>query len=81
MDYIACQPPLSMGFPRQAYWSRLSFPSPGIFPTRESNMGLLPCRQILYQLNYEGSPINCSVAYNTEKSEITKEFNSWMLVK
>ena len=26
---IACQYPLSMGFPRQEYWSGLSFPSPG----------------------------------------------------
>ena len=28
----------------------------GIFPTQESNWGLLHCRQILYQLSYEGSP-------------------------
>ena len=28
----------------------------GIFPTQESNLGLLHCRQILYQLSYEGSP-------------------------
>jgi len=28
----------------------------GIFPTQESNWGLLYCRQILYQLSYEGSP-------------------------
>ena len=27
-----------------------------IFPTQESNWGLLHCRQILYQLSYEGSP-------------------------
>ena len=26
---VARQAPLSMGFPRQEYWSRLSFPSPG----------------------------------------------------
>ena len=26
---IACQVPLSMGFPRQEYWSGLPFPSPG----------------------------------------------------
>ena len=25
---IACQLPLSMGFPRQEYWSGLPFPSP-----------------------------------------------------
>ena len=28
----------------------------GIFPTLGSNPGLLHCRQILYQLSYEGSP-------------------------
>ena len=27
-----------------------------IFPTQESNWGLLHCKQILYQLSYEGSP-------------------------
>ena len=27
-----------------------------IFPTQESNQGLLHCRRILYQLSYEGSP-------------------------
>ena len=53
---VACQAPLSMGFSRQEYWSGLPFPSPGIFLTQESNPGLLNCRQILYQLSYEGSP-------------------------
>ena len=39
MDYIPHQAPLSMGFPRQEYWSGLPFPSqgdlsdPGIEPT------------------------------------------------
>ena len=28
----------------------------GIIPTQESNRGLLHCRQILYQLSYQGSP-------------------------
>ena len=28
----------------------------GIFPTQESNQGLLHCRQILYQLSHKGSP-------------------------
>ena len=27
---VACQVPLSMGFPRQKYWSGLPFPSPGL---------------------------------------------------
>ena len=27
----------------------------GIYPTQESNRGLLPCRQILYSLSFQGS--------------------------
>ena len=49
---VACQAPLSMGFSRQEYWSGLSFPSPGDLP----NPGILHCRQMFYQLCYEGSP-------------------------
>ena len=29
---VACQVPLSMGFPRQECWSGLPFPSPGDLP-------------------------------------------------
>ena len=29
MDYVACQITLSIGFPRQEYWSKLLFTSPG----------------------------------------------------
>ena len=36
MDYIVHQAPLSMEFFRQAYWSGLSFPSPGDLP----NLGI-----------------------------------------
>ena len=32
---LACQSPPSMGFPKQAYWSGLSFPSPGNLPNPE----------------------------------------------
>ena len=28
----------------------------GVFLTQESNLGLLHCRQMIYQLSYEGSP-------------------------
>ena len=35
---VACQPPLSMGFSRQGYWSELPFPSPGDLP----NPGIEP---------------------------------------
>ena len=30
--YLACQASLSMGFPRQEYWSRVPFPPPGDLP-------------------------------------------------
>ena len=35
MDCIAHQTPLSIGFPRQEYWSGLLFPSPGDFQPRD----------------------------------------------
>ena len=31
-QYVACQSPLSMEFPRQEYWSGLPFPPAGDFP-------------------------------------------------
>ena len=33
----------------------------GIFPTQESNLGLLHCRQSLYRLSYEGSLVVLSL--------------------
>ena len=35
---VACQALLSVGFPRQEYWSGLPFPSPGDLPTQGSNI-------------------------------------------
>ena len=52
---VAPQAPLSMGFSRQEYWSELPCPSPGIFPTQGSNLGLPHCRQILYCLDHEAT--------------------------
>ena len=36
-------------------WFAISF-CRGIFLTQGTNLGLLHCRQILYQLSYQGSP-------------------------
>ena len=36
---VACQAPLSMGFPRQEYWSGLPFPSPGDLPDPGIKLG------------------------------------------
>ena len=38
---VAYQAPLSMEFSRQEYWSGLSFPFPGIFPTQGLDPRLL----------------------------------------
>ena len=43
-----------------------------IFPTQESNWGLLPCRWILYQLSYQGS------TSKSRKHSILKETNIWI---
>ena len=53
---IAHQVPLSMGFSKQEYWSRLPCLLQGIFPTQGLNSGLLQCRQILYNLSHQGNP-------------------------
>ena len=50
---IARQAPLSMGFPRQEYWSGSHSLLQRIFPTQGSNPGLLRFRQILYLLNHQ----------------------------
>ena len=52
----ARQAPLSIGFPRQEYWSELSFPSPGDWPNPGIQLCLLHflhCRQILYLLSHQ----------------------------
>ena len=43
------------GKPKNTGVGSLSFLQ-GIFPTQESNRGLLHCRRILYQLSHKGSP-------------------------
>ena len=48
-------PAESSGKPKNTGVSNLSLLQ-WIFPTQESNRGLLHCRQILYQLSYQGSP-------------------------
>ena len=48
-----------------------------IFLTQESNQGLLHCKQILYQLSYEGSPI-CIFYHIKKKNDLV---NSTMFIK
>ena len=54
---VAYQVLPSMGFSRQEYWSGLPFLLQEIFTTQELNLGLPHCRQILYRLSHQGSPL------------------------
>ena len=53
MDPLPIEPP---GKPKNTGVDSLSLLQ-WIFPTQESNRGLLHCRWFLYQLSYQGSPI------------------------
>ena len=65
---VACQASLSVGSPRQEYWSGLPFLGAGSqipnwvwLLTQELNLGLPHCRQTLYHLSYQGSYMWLSV--------------------
>ena len=56
---VACQAPLSMGFPRQEYWSGLPFPSPGVFFFPRLNSYLLHWKVDFFFFTtelYQGNP-------------------------
>ena len=53
---VAHQAPLSMGVSRQEHGVGCHCLLQRIFPTQESNPGLLHCRQTLYHLSHRGSP-------------------------
>ena len=83
---VAHQAPLSVGFLRQECWSGLPFLSLGIFLTQGSNLGLLHCRQILYCLSHQRSPISESFRHSLQYSKgspkdvplpITSTQNMW----
>ena len=54
---VAHQAPLTMGFPRQEYWSGLPYPSPGNLP----NPGIKPISPGLHEdsllLSHQGNPM------------------------
>ena len=52
---LAHQAPPSKEFSRQEYWGGLHFLLQGTFLTQGSNLGLLHCRRILYQLSHQGN--------------------------
>ena len=54
---IAHEAPLSMHSPGKNTGVGFHFLLQGIFPTQGSDLGLPHCRQILYHLSHQGSPI------------------------
>ena len=69
-DFLPAEP---QGKPKNTGAGSLSFLQ-RIFPTQESYRGLLHCRQILYQLSYQGSPVlshECPNKYTVGGQRIT----------
>ena len=54
---VACQAPLSMGFPKQECWSGLPFPSPGDIPDLGIEPGPPALQTDSLPLSHLGSPI------------------------
>ena len=53
---VACQAPLSMGFPRQEYWNGLPFPSPGDLPNPGIKRATPALQLDALLLRQQGSP-------------------------
>ena len=70
MDRIACQAPLCMEFSRQNTAVGSHSLLQGVFPSQGLKLGLLPCRQILYHLSHEGSPMQGSVNFKLGESQL-----------
>ena len=58
-----------MGFSRQEYWSGLPFPSQEIFLIQGLNSGLQHCRQTLYSLRHQGSPLETGLEGTFETTQ------------
>ena len=72
VDSLPSEPP---GKPKNTGVGNL-FLLQGIFLTQESNQGLLHCRQILYQLSYQGSPN--MYGNNSQSPDLSLLFQIWI---
>ena len=54
---ITCQAPLSMGFSRQEYWSRLPFPSPVALPDPGNKLRFPTLQEESLPTELQGKPI------------------------
>ena len=80
MDCIACQALLSMGFPRQKYWSGLLFPFPGDLPNPGIEPGSPASQADSLPLSHRGSPmVNKKIVRSDYLSGSSPTWN-WNLV-
>ena len=64
---VAFQAPLSMGFPRQEYWSGLPFPSQGDLPDPEIELEFPALAGGFFTVDHQGS-LNFRSCYSVSKS-------------
>ena len=69
---VAHQAPLSMGFPRQEYWSELPFPSPGDLPDPEFKPTSPAWQADSLTLSYLGSPDMAFLELKVSWGEVSK---------
>ena len=69
---IVRQSPLSMGFPKQEYWSELPFPSPGDLPDPRIELAFPALQLSSLPLSHQGSP-NQEVVLFKEKFASIKQ--------
>ena len=71
---VAHQAPLSMGFPRQGYWSGLHFPSPEDLsnPVIKTQSSTLQANSL--PLSHQGSPLCCISDTYSERQAICEIF-------
>ena len=75
---VTCQDPLSMGLPRQKYWSELPFPSPGDLPDPGIEPASLALESIFFTTEPPGN--NLSIAFLLSISFCFMYFKALFLV-
>ena len=78
---IACQAPLSLDFPGKNTGVGCHSLLQGIFPTQGLNSGLLHCRQILYHLSHQGSPLGYESLLDIKSTWNKREKNKLDFIK
>ena len=69
---VACQTPLSMGLPRQEYWSGLPFPSPGDLSDTGIELVSPALQADSWSLSQLGSPLRWLYVWKSQLAELQK---------